>query len=147
LKREAPGLYWVESEALTAILFISCKQDVAVKRELHQRLTSLPKSEQAAWVLDSEINDRGVRIDVPLAIAAAKLVAQALVELHARVCHETGGAVPAATQVKKLKEWLRQQGIVLPRRLKKSKEGPRLEHCLPCGLHARQARRQNYARQ
>ena len=66
-------LYWIDSPELRAELYPYNRQDVAVERELHQhpRLQALPAAEQDVWVIDAEINDRGVRIDAPLATAAS----------------------------------------------------------------------------
>src|SRR5262249_20807643 len=68
---------------------------------------------------DAEINDRGVCIDAPLAVAGSRLAAQALVDLNERMRYETGGAVDAATKSKKLKAWLASQGVKLPYKLRK----------------------------
>ncbi len=113
--------YWVDSPELRTHLHIYNQQDVGVERELHQhpRLQALPAAEQDTWVLDAEINDRGVRIDAPLAAAASRLAAQALADLNARIRRETGGAVDAATKNEKLKAWLTSQGVKLPRKLRK----------------------------
>ena len=55
-------LYWVDSPELRAELYAYNKQDVAVERELHQhpQMPALPAAEQDVWVIDAEINDRGV---------------------------------------------------------------------------------------
>jgi DNA polymerase bacteriophage-type len=55
-KGEPPGLYWIDSPELRAELHAYCIQGVATERELHQRLPALPAAEQAAWVIDAEIN-------------------------------------------------------------------------------------------
>ena len=108
-----------------AELYIYNRQDVAVERELHQhpKLQALPASEQDTWVLDAEINDRGVRIDAPLAAAASRLAAQALADLNERMRQETDGAVDTATKNEKLKAWLASQGVKLPRKQRKGKSG------------------------
>src|SRR5262249_24012076 len=100
-------------EAVSEILGLVNRKDFATERELHQRLPALPPAEQAAWVIDQEINDAGVRIDVPLATAASRLAGQALTELDAQICLVTGGAVATAAQTVKLKVWLTGQGVAL----------------------------------
>jgi hypothetical protein len=129
-KGEPPGLYWIDGPELRAELHAYCIQDVATERELHQRLPALPAAEQAAWVIDAEINGTGVRIDVPLAAAASRFAGQALAELDAQICLATGGAVTAAAQAMKLKAWLTGQGVALPRRPKALKGGLKYEDCL-----------------
>jgi DNA polymerase bacteriophage-type len=123
-------IHWVDSPELRAQLHAYNRQDVATDRELHQRLQALPAAEQDVWVIDAEINDRGVCIDAPLAMAASALAAQALAELDERIRRETDGAVDKASKREKLKAWLALQGVTLPRRLKKRKSGLQWETCL-----------------
>jgi DNA polymerase len=125
-------LYWIDTPELREENILYNRQDVAVERELHQRLPPLPASEQDTWVLDAEINDRGVYIDTPLATAAVVLAAQAHAELDERMRRETDGAnrVDKASKNEKLKAWLKSQGVKLPRRPKKQKAGVQWEDCL-----------------
>src|SRR5262249_20395613 len=116
-------IYWVDTPELRAENILYNRQDVAVERELHQRLPPLPASEQDTWVLDAEVNDRGAYIDAPLAMAAVTLAAQAHAELDERMRVETDGAVDKASKNEKLKTWLKSQGVKLPRRPKKHKSG------------------------
>jgi DNA polymerase len=123
-------IYWVDTPELRAKLHDHNRQDVAIERELHQRLAPLQAAEQDAWVLDAEINDRGVLIDSPLANAASHVAAHAHDELNARIRQETDGVVEKASNVKKLKEWLEREGVSLPRRLTKQTGNSGLEGCL-----------------
>lgn len=123
-------LYWADSPELREQLHLYNKQDIATERELHQRLRALPAAEQEAWVIDAEINDRGVRVDAALATAACALAQQAHAELDERIRHETNGVVDKASKQEKLKAWLKQEGVKLPRRPKKLKAGLRWEDCL-----------------
>jgi DNA polymerase len=125
-------LYWEDWPELRAHLYAYNRQDVAVERELHQhpQMRALPTAEQDVWVIDAEINDRGVCIDVPLATAASALATQALAELDDRIRRETDGAVDKASKREKLKTWLVTQGVTLPRRPKKRKSGLQWETCL-----------------
>ena len=129
---EDPTQLMDRSPELRAELYPYNQQDVAVERELHQhpKLQTLPVSEQDTWVIDAEINDRGVRIDAPLATAASSLAAQALTELNERIRYETDGLVDKASKREKLKAWLVAQGVTLPRRPKKKKSGLQWETCL-----------------
>jgi DNA polymerase bacteriophage-type len=113
------GIYWVDTPELRELLCAYCKQDVAAERELHQRLPALIAEEQEAWVIDAEINDRGVLIDAPLATAASRLAIKAMNELNARINKITDGAVDTASKTQKLKNWLVTQGVTLPRKPQK----------------------------
>jgi hypothetical protein len=117
------GLYWHDTPELRAQLYKYAKRDVAVMRELHQRLAPLPEMEQEVAVIDAEIIDRGVLIDAPLAMAASRLARRASAEMDARIKKLTKGEVATASQVAKLKAWLVTQGVKLPRKPHKSKDG------------------------
>ena len=125
-------LHWEDSPELRAHLYAHNRQDVAIERELHQhpQLRALSAAEQDVWVIDAEINDRGVCIDAPLATAASALAVRALADLDARISEETDGAVDKASKQDKLKTWLALQGVNLPRRPKKLKSGSQWETCL-----------------
>jgi DNA polymerase len=127
---DASVLHWEDTPELRALLYDYCKQDIATERDLHQRLQALPSAEQDAWVIDAEINDRGVCIDVPLAKAASHLAVKALAELDEQMVKHTEGVVGAASQVSKLKAWLLAQRVALPKRPKKLKGGISWEWCL-----------------
>jgi hypothetical protein len=97
-------LHWHDTPELRVKLYAYCAQDVETTRELHRRLPALMESEQEVWVIDAEINDRGILIDAPLGKAASRLVVKALDELDARICTETGGAVAQASKLPTLKK-------------------------------------------
>ena len=113
------GIYWIDTPELRAMLYAYNKQDTVTTRELHQRLPAMMAEEQAAWVIDAEINDRGVLIDAQLAAAASRLAVKAQADMDASICEETGGAVDKASKLQKLKEWLEAQGLKLPRKPRK----------------------------
>ena len=117
------GIYWEDTRQLRALLYKYAKQDIATMRELHQRLTPLPEIEREVAVIDAEINHKGILIDAPLAAAASRLAARALANLDAGIKQKTKGVVTAASQVAKLKAWLVSQGVKLPRKPHKSKDG------------------------
>ena len=110
------GIYWEDTSELRAVLYTYAKQDVATMRELHRRLAPLPDMEREVSVIDAEINDTGVLIDAPLAMAASRLAARALADLDAAMESATNGAVTVASQVARLKAWLVLRGIKLPRK-------------------------------
>jgi DNA polymerase bacteriophage-type len=113
------ALYWIDTPELRSKLYAYNKQDVVTTRELHRRLPALSAEEQEVWIIDAQINDRGVLIDAPLATAASRLAVKAIDELGNRICEETGGAVDKASKLQKLKTWLEAQGVKLPSKLRK----------------------------
>jgi DNA polymerase bacteriophage-type len=84
-----------------------CKQDVIVDREVHAALPvqALPPFEQQTWILDTIINERGVRVDVPLAQAASRLADTAKVQACQRLPLITKGVVTSLTQGKRILDW------------------------------------------
>lgn len=94
-----------------AALYDYCLQDVRAERGIGERLYALSAYERRLYLLDQQINDRGIKIDRTL-IQAAKRVTQAtLAQLDAQLAECTGGFVAAHTQVGRLAEWLRANGL------------------------------------
>ena len=88
-----------------------CIRDVETERELLTTLLPLPAAEREIWLLDQRINERGITVDLPTVNNAKAIVEQQLKKLNAELCEVTGGAVTAATQVKRLVAWLKHRGI------------------------------------
>lgn len=89
-----------------------CKQDVAVEREIFKRVLPLSDREQQLWVLDQEINRRGVPIDM-VSLQGALAIADAEKErLNDDMAKVTEGAVTACSNVGVLKEWAADFGVM-----------------------------------
>lgn len=88
-----------------------CGHDVADENALHQRLGWLPDSERRVWLLDQRINERGVRLDDRFLAGAERIVDAARQPLVDEFRSLTGCE---PTQVAKVCEWLRRQGVDLP---------------------------------
>ena len=102
-KGEDPnGTYWYEDQERLDRLYDYCKQDVEVERELFERLPPLSPSEQALWVLSSQINERGFYVDRVFAEAARRIAQAAAPEIDAELAELTGGAVTGINQVARL---------------------------------------------
>lgn len=110
--RSKPGqpLTWWDEEDKLARLYEYCRQDVRVERELHKRLMPLSDKERQVWLLDYQINQRGVMIDVPTAKAAITLADTMKVKYDEQMADATGGAATSCTALAPIKEWLNQQG-------------------------------------
>lgn len=91
-----------------------CDDDVRTEEEADRRLVPLSDAEQAVYVLNETINDRGLRIDVASARAALRMSDAAKARINAELKTLTDGAVTAVTQAAKLKAWIEQQGVVMP---------------------------------
>src|SRR5262245_14735057 len=113
-KNENPnGIFWFEDQERLDRLFAYCAQDVAVERELFNRLPPLSPTEQQLWQLSHQINIRGFHIDRTFAEAARKIAEQAAPEIDQEIAEITGGDVTKINQVAKLTAWLQDHGCTL----------------------------------
>lgn len=95
------------------------RQDIVAMRAIDQRLPSWNYKpghpELSLWHLDQRINDRGVCVDTPLAVAAIEAVAREQKRLKAEVHEATGGLVTNASQRDNLLAFiLAEYGVDLP---------------------------------
>ena len=105
-------IWWDEAEKL-AKLYDYCKQDVRVERELDKRLMQLSSSEQAIWLLDYKINNRGVYVDRPAIEAAIKVVQYEADRHNVAIREVTGNYVGFTSEVTRLTEWVRSRGVAV----------------------------------
>lgn len=92
-----------------------CKQDVATEQAICDALSwvELPPMEHKLWVLDQKINRRGWKVDIVMANCALKLDAIFRERLTLEAKLLTGLSNP--NSVDQLKNWLQNQGVVLPK--------------------------------
>lgn len=88
-----------------------CKTDVACEGAVLRRLGDLSSAERKVWLLDQEINQRGVRLDMEFVRQAQLVVDRASVPLAEEFRDLTGGINPG--QRDKVIEWCADQGVVL----------------------------------
>ena len=83
-----------------------CIQDVEAEREIEKRLKDypLPKSEREIYILDQEINDRGISIDTDMAKSAFNVDQKHAATVSRKIKQLTG--VDNPNSVAQLKEWL-----------------------------------------
>jgi DNA polymerase len=113
-KGEDPeGVYWFDDPERRQQLYGYCKQDVVTERELHKHVPFLESNEQALWILDQQINDRGVYIDAPLLDAALRIAEQGRAEIDVELSKITEGEIDSVHQVGRLLEWLNTHGAKL----------------------------------
>ena len=99
------GLYWHDDPQKLEQLYAYCRNDVEVERELFRRLPLLADSEQALWVLDATINQRGFHTD-PVLEAASRIAAAAGQAVQEELKRITAGALTSTDQVAALLAWL-----------------------------------------
>ena len=86
-------------------------RDVEVEMAIQQRLSKypVPPSVWEEYVLDQEINDRGIRLDMPLVENAVQIDALTKEKLTDRLKTLTGLENP--NSVVQMKAWLKEQGV------------------------------------
>ena len=86
-------------------------RDVEVEMAIQQRLSKypVPPSVWEEYVLDQEINDRGIRLDMPLVENAVQIDALTKEKLTGRLKALTGLENP--NSVLQMKAWLKEQGV------------------------------------
>ena len=88
-----------------------CKTDVACEAAVLRTLGDLSPAERKVWLLDQEINQRGVRLDMEFVRQAQLVVDRATPPLLEEFRDITGGVNPG--QVAKVIEWCGAQGVAL----------------------------------
>lgn len=89
-----------------------CERDVEEQRRVHNRLGFLAPDERRVYLLDQRINERGVRLDMPLVHQMQRIVDDASVPLAAEFKELTGGL--KMTQRDKFLGWMMDRGVLLP---------------------------------
>ena len=112
-KGEHAGIYWWDDEDRRQQLYEACKQDVRAERAIGRVLRPLHPIERQVYLMDQRMNDRGVKIDLPLVEAAQGLVDEALERANGELEELTCGEVTAVTLTKQLTEWLQAAGAPL----------------------------------
>lgn len=88
-----------------------CLQDIRAETDLHRKVGWLEPREREVWLLDQEVNQRGVALDLPFIRAAQKIVTDASRPLAAEFGEITGGLFP--TQNARLLRWANERGAGL----------------------------------
>lgn len=105
------GLYWWDDAERRQQLYEYCKQDVETERAMAAVIRRLSPEERTIYLHDQEINDRGVRLDVPLIVAMNGLADKGADLANAELYDLTDGAVSSVTKHADLTKWLNEQGV------------------------------------
>lgn len=92
-------------------LYAYCDQDVLTERAVDKHVRPLSEFERRVWLLDQQINERGVPVDVKSVQHARWILYRHAERLAARLAHLTGGFVTSPGQVARLTAWLRANGV------------------------------------
>jgi DNA polymerase len=113
LKDSREPIFWTRATAPEKFdqLDTYCLQDVRVEREIAKQVRRLDPRELAVWQLDQRINARGVRLDVPLILAARAMARREQDRANAALSSMTSGMVEKITSRADLLEWMRLFGV------------------------------------
>lgn len=111
------------------------KQDVVVESAIHNKLDKvpIPKLEQAAWVLDHQIQSRGLSVDTELVAAALELDRTEKKRINEEIQQLTGIANPKSGP--QMKEWLSNRLSEEIKSLTKETVPKLIETCKNSGFH------------
>ena len=85
--------------------------DVRSETALFNAIPLLSRNEQSIWLMNAQINARGVKIDTAGLAALECFIIEAKKDLNAELYDLTSGAVPTGDSLPKLKKWLVSRGM------------------------------------
>jgi DNA polymerase bacteriophage-type len=120
-KGDAPDhVRWHDNAKDRKRLHEYCKHDVALERMVFRALPPLSSAEQALFVLDSVINERGFHVDVALAKAARNIAHNERITINAELAAHTEGEVTSVDQVARILAFVRRHGHLIASLSKRS---------------------------
>jgi DNA polymerase len=106
-------VHWHDGAEDHATLQRYCTKDMLCEREISRRLPPLSDDEQAVWIFDQQVNDRGFFVDDKLVSGAIKIAKAISAEIAAELQQITGGAVKSVDGKEKLMAWLAANGAAI----------------------------------
>jgi len=94
-----------EDPGLIAEMIEYCEQDVRAMRSISQALRELSPEELQDYHVNERINDRGIKVDMPLAMSAIQYASDETVDIQTRVVELTDGEVETARSPR-MREWV-----------------------------------------
>lgn len=91
-------------------LYRYCDRDTVAESEASSLIPDLSESELEFWLIDQQINERGVQIDLAAVEDCIAVIEQAFERYNAELHALTGGAVDKASQLERLRGWLAGRG-------------------------------------
>jgi len=101
-----PNGGWADDPAEYEILLDYCDVDVLTEIGIGDVIRDLTPEEWADYHLNEKVNDRGIPVDVELAIAAQHYARDELEDIKARLTVLTKGEVTSPKQFQRIKAWL-----------------------------------------
>lgn len=141
-------VWWTPQEAPEKFeaLYTYCKQDVEVERGLGKRILRLSPAEKRIWLLDYEINQRGVSIDVKSAQAASTIINKVKELQDEKMRALTDDDVFSCNAHSALLKWLQAKGVEVEGVTKSDVVEMLSKQHLPAGVREVLELRQNSAK-
>ncbi len=108
---EMPVLWLFSAELFLGTLVPYCRQDVRAEEDCSHQLRDLSETETAVYIMDQEINERGVQLDPDAVHTALELVDGVFKDLNRELVQITDGRILKATQRARVLEWLNEHGV------------------------------------
>lgn len=105
-RKSNPTIRFSEDEADHRRNWDYCKQDVRSERSLSDFLPPMSDREREYWIMDAEMNLRGVNLDLEAVDTALMLADEETARLNAELYELTGGAVEKFSKRAPLLEWV-----------------------------------------
>jgi DNA polymerase len=112
IENDGTVVWWEDADRIER-LAAYCAVDVQGERWLDKRVLPLSPEERRVWLADQRLNDRGVPIDVNFCRAAIEVSNQTRDLLDKEMRAVTGGAVPKASNVARLRDWLISKNVMI----------------------------------
>lgn len=104
---------WNEEPKDMLRLFEYCTRDVETEEVASEAMLDLSPSELKVWQLDQTINRRGIFCDVPLIKKSLTFIEKYSEVLTKELQEVTNGEIKTSGQVKKILEWLEDEGVFM----------------------------------
>lgn len=102
---------WNDDIALWTDTAAYCVDDVGAEMGVDRVVPFLSERERRAWLLDAEINARGIRLDATAIQRAQEVVEIAKAAADREMAALTQGAVSKCSQAARLVQWLNDRGV------------------------------------
>jgi len=114
--------YWHENPEEFQALIEYCLQDVESEYALSEALRELDETERKLWLIDQEINLRGIQLDIEGINKLIDKVSEAEQWALLEIQQITDGKVTSVRQVQKTLDWLKTKNVNLPNLQKETVE-------------------------
>ena len=107
-------LVWWDTPDRLVRLHVYCVEDVNTEHAAFERTRRIDDSERGLYLLDQKINDRGVKVDIDLAVQCKSIALEGIQRANVVVSVSTNNVVEAITQVGRMQSWLNEHGCDIP---------------------------------